>query len=333
MEAFLQALLPRILRDCTFKVHAHRGKPDLLAKLPGRLRAYSQWLPGSHRIFVVIDRDADDCAALKEALEATAALAGWRRARPPGPMAGSSATALPSRNWRRGSSATGMPSARPTPGFRGRFLTSKDCATPTGFPAERGRHSSARCNVTDTSRRDCARSRRHGGSEQAWIRSGRPRVASGASMQPSSRRRLDCLQPSAGPSTGIASAVPTSPVPCPPSCARRAFSRRRRDRNVLSPSGPTANRMPHCCQRTRHCAAVSDTALSRLDPARVDVGGGVGRHTPANQGPVWTRDISGSWKAPPRLDNRRSQAIAHRPPANARPPLAPAPCGVIVLSP
>ncbi len=62
MEAFLRALLPRLLAASrTFEVHAFQGKADLLGKLQARLRGYAQWLPDDWRIVVVVDRDDDDC--------------------------------------------------------------------------------------------------------------------------------------------------------------------------------------------------------------------------------------------------------------------------------
>ena len=77
MEAFLRVLLPRLLPcDRTFNVHAFRGKPDLRRKLQSRLRGYSKWLPADWRIVVMVDRDEDDCVALKSELEAAAAAAG-----------------------------------------------------------------------------------------------------------------------------------------------------------------------------------------------------------------------------------------------------------------
>lgn len=77
MEAFLRALLPRLLpHDRSFEVHPFQGKTDLLGKLEARLRAYAQWLPEDWRIVVVVDRDAEDCKSLKERLEAMAANAG-----------------------------------------------------------------------------------------------------------------------------------------------------------------------------------------------------------------------------------------------------------------
>jgi Domain of unknown function (DUF4276) len=71
MEAFLRGLLPRLLpRDRTFEVHAFQGKSDLLGKLEARLRGYVAWLPADWRIVIVVDRDDEDCRALKRQLEA-----------------------------------------------------------------------------------------------------------------------------------------------------------------------------------------------------------------------------------------------------------------------
>jgi len=77
MEAFLRALLPRLLPpDRSFDVRVFQGKPDLLRKLEKRLRGYAKWLPDDHRIVVMIDRDSDECHELKERLEIAAARAG-----------------------------------------------------------------------------------------------------------------------------------------------------------------------------------------------------------------------------------------------------------------
>lgn len=44
MEAFLHALLPRILPSGrTFQIHSFQGKSDLLGKLEARLRGYAAW--------------------------------------------------------------------------------------------------------------------------------------------------------------------------------------------------------------------------------------------------------------------------------------------------
>ena len=73
MEAFLASLLPHILVDCEFQIVQFQGKTHLTANLRDRLRAYSKWLPGDWRLVVLIDRDNDDCRALKKRLEDAAA--------------------------------------------------------------------------------------------------------------------------------------------------------------------------------------------------------------------------------------------------------------------
>ena len=79
MERFLESLLPRILPDdVTFDVHAFHGKRDLLRKLRARLQGYAAWIPDHYRIVVVVDRDDQDCRALKTELEDAAAARGLR---------------------------------------------------------------------------------------------------------------------------------------------------------------------------------------------------------------------------------------------------------------
>ena len=79
MEAFLQALLPRLLPGaCSHEIRMFRGKSDLRRKLADRLRAYARWLPDDWRIVVLVDRDRDDCRVLKDELEETARCAGLR---------------------------------------------------------------------------------------------------------------------------------------------------------------------------------------------------------------------------------------------------------------
>ena len=73
MEAFLLALLPRVLpENCSFRVHPFKSKQDLLRKLVKRLRGYHRWLPPDWRIVVLVDRDLQDCQELKVELEDTA---------------------------------------------------------------------------------------------------------------------------------------------------------------------------------------------------------------------------------------------------------------------
>jgi hypothetical protein len=79
MEAFLRALLPRVLGpQVGFQIYPYQCKDDLLGKLSARLQGYANWLPDTWRIVVVVDRDDDDCAALKQRLEQVAAQAGMR---------------------------------------------------------------------------------------------------------------------------------------------------------------------------------------------------------------------------------------------------------------
>lgn len=77
MKAALELLLASMELP-SFTVHAHQGKSDLLARLPARLQGYAKWLPKSYRILVVVDRDHDDCLALKASLEEMAKTAGLR---------------------------------------------------------------------------------------------------------------------------------------------------------------------------------------------------------------------------------------------------------------
>ncbi len=42
MAAALEAILPKLLGDVSFMVRVFQGKPDLLAKLPGRLTGYAR---------------------------------------------------------------------------------------------------------------------------------------------------------------------------------------------------------------------------------------------------------------------------------------------------
>lgn len=77
MKEFLEALLPRYLpEDATFDVIAFSGKGDLKNKLPKRLNGLKRSLLPGHRLFVVVDRDSDDCHKLKNELENIAKGAG-----------------------------------------------------------------------------------------------------------------------------------------------------------------------------------------------------------------------------------------------------------------
>jgi Domain of unknown function (DUF4276) len=77
LESALIQLLPKILPSTvSSKIHAFRGKTDLLAKLPNRLKGYQAWLPPDWKIVVLIDEDREDCLKLKKQLEDIAILAG-----------------------------------------------------------------------------------------------------------------------------------------------------------------------------------------------------------------------------------------------------------------
>jgi hypothetical protein len=66
----LTQLLPKILPSTvSSKIHAFRGKPDLLLNLPNRLKGYQAWLPPDWKIVILIDEDREDCRKLKKQLE------------------------------------------------------------------------------------------------------------------------------------------------------------------------------------------------------------------------------------------------------------------------
>lgn len=82
-EVLLSELLPKILVDTTFTTHRFACKNDLLSRLPDRLRGYARWIPSDWRIVVLVDRDRDDCVALKAKLDKMAESAGLApRSRP-----------------------------------------------------------------------------------------------------------------------------------------------------------------------------------------------------------------------------------------------------------
>jgi hypothetical protein len=78
MEEALRILLPRMVRPgIELRFVQFGNKNNLLKQLPERLRGYRQWLPATAMILVVVDRDDDDCYALKRRLEGFAAQAGF----------------------------------------------------------------------------------------------------------------------------------------------------------------------------------------------------------------------------------------------------------------
>jgi hypothetical protein len=76
-ESALEVLLPRIVPGAEFEIRVFRGKPDLLKKLPDRLKGYAAWITRAGTYLVVlVDRDDDDCLALKAEMEQMAYAAG-----------------------------------------------------------------------------------------------------------------------------------------------------------------------------------------------------------------------------------------------------------------
>ncbi len=71
MEAFLLALLPRVLSpEVVWRPINYGSKQQLLERLPQRLAGYARYDPSYRpKVMVLVDRDADDCAILKEQLE------------------------------------------------------------------------------------------------------------------------------------------------------------------------------------------------------------------------------------------------------------------------
>jgi hypothetical protein len=76
MELALRELLPKLLGLMSFQIYTHQGKDDLIKHLPNRLRGYAAFIPANWKIFIIVDRDDDDCIELKQQLETIAEGAG-----------------------------------------------------------------------------------------------------------------------------------------------------------------------------------------------------------------------------------------------------------------
>ena len=73
MEFFLRGFLPRFLpHDVVLDVRVFQGKQDLLKNLENRLRGLASYFPPVDHLFVLVDRDQQDCHDLKTQLETTA---------------------------------------------------------------------------------------------------------------------------------------------------------------------------------------------------------------------------------------------------------------------
>ena len=73
MADFLHGFLPRFLpQDVETDVREFRGKQDLLKNLQNRLHGLTNYFPPVDHLFVLIDRDQENCHDLKSQLETTA---------------------------------------------------------------------------------------------------------------------------------------------------------------------------------------------------------------------------------------------------------------------
>ncbi len=68
-ERLLRHIVPDLMPDVVFDVRTFNGKPDLLRKLPERLRGYRNLVKRhGYKVVIIIDRDDEDCLNLKEKL-------------------------------------------------------------------------------------------------------------------------------------------------------------------------------------------------------------------------------------------------------------------------
>jgi hypothetical protein len=76
-ERLLRQIVPDLMPGVAFAVFTFNGKPDLLKKLPDRLKGYHALVREyGYKIVVIVDRDDEDCRSLKEKLNAAARAAG-----------------------------------------------------------------------------------------------------------------------------------------------------------------------------------------------------------------------------------------------------------------
>lgn len=79
MKKLLELALPSWIGSAAvIRLRTFQGKPDLLKKLPSRLAGYATTLKRvpRTRVMIVVDRDNDDCVALKQKTEKMAQNAG-----------------------------------------------------------------------------------------------------------------------------------------------------------------------------------------------------------------------------------------------------------------
>ncbi|MDI9333277.1 MAG: DUF4276 family protein [Cytophagales bacterium] len=70
MEVALDSLLPKMIgHRIRYDIRRFQCKAELLKQLPSRLSGYASWLPTTSCIVVLVDRDDEDCKALKKTLD------------------------------------------------------------------------------------------------------------------------------------------------------------------------------------------------------------------------------------------------------------------------
>jgi hypothetical protein len=151
-EAALAILLPKMLGDISFRLHAHQSKQDLLNNILARFRGYASWLPRNWRLLVLVDRDREECVALKRRLDAAAAEAGLKTRTTVGPFACAVINRIAIEELEAWYLATGMLFALHTHAFPRQYPTRLHSAIRTPSPEAPGKPSSACSKNPDTSR-------------------------------------------------------------------------------------------------------------------------------------------------------------------------------------
>ena len=69
-EAALNNILPKLVsnNEVTWRLMVYSGKSDLLGGLDGALKGYAAWITSDYRLFILLDRDDQDCKLLKQRL-------------------------------------------------------------------------------------------------------------------------------------------------------------------------------------------------------------------------------------------------------------------------
>ena len=152
MEAFLRAVLPKLLGTTQYTIHPFQNKDQLLKQLPSRLQGYAQWIPDDYRIVVLVDRDNDDCEQLKTRLNRWRSTLVWLPVASKLGIGSRSLIASLSKSWKPGISGIGRLFRPLTPKYRHAFQDKHDFETLTRFHMEPGNTSSESCEGRVTTR-------------------------------------------------------------------------------------------------------------------------------------------------------------------------------------